>query len=40
LVASGALRPVIGARLPFERLPDAHAMLQSRASTGKVVVEL
>jgi NADPH:quinone reductase-like Zn-dependent oxidoreductase len=40
LVAAGALRPVIGARVPFERLPDAHRLLQSRASTGKVVVEL
>jgi NADPH:quinone reductase-like Zn-dependent oxidoreductase len=40
LVATGALRPVIGARVPFERLPDAHRLLQSRASTGKVVVEL
>jgi len=40
LVATGVLRPVIGARVPFERLPDAHRLLQSRASTGKVVVEL
>lgn len=40
LVAAGALRVVIGARFPFEQLPDAHRLLQSRASTGKVVVEL
>ena len=40
MVASGALRPVVGAVLPFERLPEAHALLQSRASTGKVVVAL
>jgi len=40
LVAAGALRPVIGARFPFERLPEAHALLQGRASTGKVVVDL
>ncbi len=38
MVASGALRPVVGAVLPFDRLPEAHALLQSRASTGKVVV--
>jgi NADPH:quinone reductase-like Zn-dependent oxidoreductase len=35
LVAAGALRPVIGARVPFARLPEAHALLQSRASTGR-----
>ncbi len=40
LIAEGALRPVVGAVVPFERLPEAHALLQSRGSMGKVVVEL
>ncbi len=40
MLAEGALKPVIGAVLPFERLPEAHALLQSRRSTGKVVVQL
>ena len=40
LVAAGELKPVIGAVFPFERLPEAHALLQGRGSTGKVVVEL
>jgi NADPH2:quinone reductase len=40
LLATGALSPVVGAVLPFERLPEAHALLQGRASTGKVVVQL
>jgi NADPH2:quinone reductase len=40
MLAAGELRPVIGAVFPFERLPEAHALLQGRASTGKVVVEL
>jgi NADPH:quinone reductase-like Zn-dependent oxidoreductase len=40
LLAAGALAPVVGAVLPFAELPRAHALLQSRASTGKVVVEL
>ncbi len=40
LIAAGALRPVVGAVFPFERLPAAHALLQGRGSTGKVVVEL
>ena len=40
LVAAGELKPVIGATFPFERLPEAHALLQARGSTGKVVVEV
>ena len=40
MLASGALVPVVGAVLPFERLPEAHALLQGRGSTGKVVVEV
>ena len=40
LIAEGVLRPVVGAVFPFDRLPEAHALLQSRGSTGKVVVEL
>lgn len=40
MLAAGALKPVVGAILPFERLPEAHALLQGRASTGKVVVQL
>jgi NADPH:quinone reductase-like Zn-dependent oxidoreductase len=40
LLGAGALRPVVGATFPFERLPEAHALLQGRGSTGKVVVEL
>ncbi|MFH1176333.1 MAG: zinc-binding dehydrogenase [Acidobacteriota bacterium] len=39
-VLAGELRPVIGAVFPFERLPEAHALLQGRGSVGKVVVEL
>jgi NADPH2:quinone reductase len=40
LLAAGELRAVVGAAFPFERLPAAHALLQGRGSTGKVVVEL
>ena len=39
-LAAGTVRPVIGATFPFARLPEAHALLQGRGSTGKVVVEL
>jgi len=37
---SGRIRPVIGARFPFERLPDAHRALASRKTEGKVVVSV
>jgi len=37
---SGRIRPAIGARFPFERLPDAHRALASRKTEGKVVVSV
>jgi NADPH:quinone reductase len=40
LVVDGELETVIGATFPFERLPEAHALLQARGSSGKVVVEV
>ncbi len=39
-VESHQLRPVIGNVFPFEQLPQAHAMMESRASTGKLVVRI
>lgn len=36
----GVLRPVIGARFPFEQIAGAQAFLQSRRSFGKVVVTI
>ena len=38
LYERGVLRPFVGATFPFEKICEAHAHLQSRASTGKVVV--
>ena len=38
LARAGALRPIVGATVPFQRAADAHRLLQSRASTGKVVL--
>ena len=40
MLAEGTLKAVVGAVLPFEELPKAHALLQARGSTGKVVVTL
>jgi synaptic vesicle membrane protein VAT-1 len=36
----GTIRPILGPRFPFERLPDAHRALAGRGTTGKVVVEV
>ena len=35
---SGRIRPVLGPRFDFERLPDAHRALASRKTVGKIVV--
>lgn len=34
------IKPRIGARFPFDAVPDVHAFLQSRKSIGKVIVEV
>ena len=36
----GRIRPILGPRFDFERLPDAHRALASRRTTGKVLVTL
>ena len=35
---AGRIRPILGPRFSFERLPDAHRALAGRGTTGKVVV--
>ena len=35
---SGAVRPVVGAELPLEDAAEAHRLVESRQSTGKVVL--
>jgi NADPH2:quinone reductase len=35
---NGRIRPILGPRFPFERLPDAHRALAGRSTTGKVLV--
>ena len=34
----GAIRPVVGAEFPLAEAADAHRLIESRASTGKVVL--
>lgn len=36
--ASGEITPLVGATFPFERTADAHRLMQSRGSTGKIVL--
>jgi NADPH2:quinone reductase len=40
LIASGHVRPLIGARFPLERGAEALELIDSRGATGKVVLEL
>jgi NADPH:quinone reductase-like Zn-dependent oxidoreductase len=34
----GRLRPIVGTRFEFERLPESHRALASRRTQGKLVV--
>ena len=38
--SEGRIRPIVGQRFGFARLPDAHRALASRATTGKVIVTI
>jgi NADPH2:quinone reductase len=40
MIEAGAIRPVIGRRLPFAQAPEALRVLERREALGKVVVEL
>ncbi len=40
LITVGEIKPVIGEVLPFHELPRAHALLQGRQSSGKLVVSV
>ncbi|GII23066.1 zinc-binding dehydrogenase [Planosporangium mesophilum] len=38
--AAGRLRPVFGQRYPLDRAADAHAVIESRATVGKTLLEV
>ena len=40
LVASGHVRPIVGARLPLERAAEALELIDGRRALGKVVLEV
>lgn len=37
-VSKHRIRPVVGIELPFSRMQDAHALMESRESVGKIVM--
>jgi NADPH2:quinone reductase len=39
-VAAHGIRPVVGATFPFERMAEAHRLMESRRSVGKIVVRM
>jgi NADPH2:quinone reductase len=40
LVDEGHVRPIVGARFPFEQAADALELIDGRGATGKVVLEV
>jgi NADPH:quinone reductase len=40
LIASGAVRPVVGARFPLERAADALELIDGRGALGKIVLDV
>jgi NADPH2:quinone reductase len=40
MIAEGVVRPLVGARLPLERGPDAMRLIEERQATGKVVLDV
>jgi putative PIG3 family NAD(P)H quinone oxidoreductase len=40
LFDTGALRPVIDSRFPFERVADAHRHMEANANVGKILLDL
>ena len=39
LLDAGAIRPVVGDRVPFEQLPEALEDMEARQTFGRIVVE-
>lgn len=39
-VAAHGIRPVVGATFAFDRMPEAHRLMESRRSVGKIVVRM
>jgi NADPH:quinone reductase-like Zn-dependent oxidoreductase len=39
-VAAHGIRPVVGATFAFDQMPEAHRLMESRRSVGKIVVQV
>ncbi|HEU0015024.1 MAG TPA: NADPH:quinone oxidoreductase family protein [Longimicrobium sp.] len=39
-IAAHGIRPVVGATFPFDRMAEAHRLMESRRSVGKIVVRV
>jgi D-arabinose 1-dehydrogenase-like Zn-dependent alcohol dehydrogenase len=39
MIAAGLIKPVISAILPFDRASDAHRLLDTRQTNGRVVMQ-
>ena len=40
LLAVGTIRPVVHATLRFDRVAEAHRLMEANANVGKIVVEV
>ena len=40
LFDSGALRPVIDSRFPFDQIADAHRHMAANANAGKIMIDV
>jgi NADPH2:quinone reductase len=40
MIAEGTVRPIVGARFPLDRAPDAMRLIEERGALGKVVLEV
>lgn len=40
LIAKGAVAPIVYTVLPFDQLPDAHAMMENNENIGKIIVQV
>jgi NADPH2:quinone reductase len=40
LIHEGFVRPIVGARFPFERASEALQLIDGRGATGKVVLDI
>jgi NADPH2:quinone reductase len=40
MIAAGSVRPIIGARFPIEAAAEAHRVLATGATAGKILLDV